>query len=161
VVTLVLRRNEKADEMVKMALHSSISAVKYPPSDLCQVVETFWYKLRQAEWNQCTGNKLHFVKPHLGYYSVSSLNCRDAVVFWTLRIGRTRLSYSCLLCQEDKPLCFSRDCALTVHLLLKCPLYTTVIQKYFSVSSIEELFRTIEACNILACICEIGFYHHI
>jgi len=56
----------------------------------------------------------------------------------------------------------SCGCVLTVvHLLIECPLYTTVRRKYFSVLSMTELLDTIKATNILAFIREIGFYHHI
>ena len=56
---------------------------------------------------------------------------------------------------------FVIDYPLTVvHLLLECPLYTTIRGKYFSVLSMEELFHTIKARNILAFIREVGFYHH-
>ena len=61
-----IRANEQADDAAKMALHSSISAVKYPPSDLYHDVTALCYKLWQADCDQCTGNKLHSVKPHLG-----------------------------------------------------------------------------------------------
>jgi len=69
-----IRGNEQADEVAKMALHSSISAVKYPLSDLYHDVTALCYKLWQADWDQRTGNKLHSVKPHLGYYPLSSLS---------------------------------------------------------------------------------------
>jgi len=86
-----IRGNEQADEVVKMALHSSISAVKYPPIDLYQDVTALCYKLWQADWDQhtCTGNKLHSINPRLGYYSLSSLSHRDAVVLRRLHIGHT------------------------------------------------------------------------
>ena len=92
-----IKGNEQADEVAKMALHSSISAVKYPPSDLYHDVTSLCYKLWQADWDQHTGNKLHSVKPHLGYDPLSSLSRRDAVVLQRLRIGHTRLSHSYLL----------------------------------------------------------------
>ena len=69
-----IKGNEQADEVAKMALHSSISAVKYPPSDLYHDVTSLCYKLWQADWDQHTGNKLHSVKPHLGYYPLRSLS---------------------------------------------------------------------------------------
>jgi len=77
------------DVVAKIALHSSISAVKYLPSDLYYDVIALCYKLWQADWEQHTGNKFHYVKPHLGYYSVSSLSRRDAVVLQRLHIGHT------------------------------------------------------------------------
>jgi len=75
-----IKSNEQADDVVRMALHCSISAVKYPPSDLYHDVTSLCYKLWQADWDQRTGNKLHSVKPHLGYDPVSSLSRGDAVV---------------------------------------------------------------------------------
>jgi len=138
-----------------MALHSSISAVKYPPSDLYHDVRSLCYKLWQADWDQRTGNKLYSVKPHLRYYHLSSLSRRDAVVLQRLRIGHTRLSRLYLLSREDQPLCCSCGCAL------ECPFYTTVRGKYFPVLSMEELFHTIKARNILAFMREIGLCHHI
>ena len=93
------------------------------------------------------------------------LNREDAMdrARWRkLRISHTRLSHSYLLSREDQPLCSSCGCVLTVvHLLIECPLYTTVRRQYFSVSSMAELFDTTKATNILAFIREIGFYHHI
>jgi len=40
-----IRGNEQADELAKMALRSSISAIKYPPSDLYHDVTALCYKL--------------------------------------------------------------------------------------------------------------------
>jgi len=56
----------RVDEVTKMALHSSILAVKYPPGDLYHDVTALCYKLWQADWDQHTGNKLYSVNPHLG-----------------------------------------------------------------------------------------------
>jgi len=66
--------------MNKTALHSSMSAVKYPSSDLYHDVTALCYKLWQADWDQHIGRKLYSVKPHLGYYPLSSLSRRDAIV---------------------------------------------------------------------------------
>jgi len=46
---VVIRGNEQADEVAKMALHSSISAVKYPPCDLYHDVTALCYILWQAD----------------------------------------------------------------------------------------------------------------
>jgi len=56
-----IRGNEQADDVAKMALHSSISAAKYPPIDLYHDMTALCYKLWQADWDQHTGNKLHSV----------------------------------------------------------------------------------------------------
>jgi len=81
-----IKGNEQVDEVAKIALHSSISAVKYPPSDLYHDVTSLCYRLWQADWDQHTGNKLHSVKPHLGYCPLNSLSHRVAVVLRRLRI---------------------------------------------------------------------------
>ena len=52
----------------------------------------------QAEWDGCSANKLHSVKRHFGYSSVTHLSRRDAVIVRRLRIGRhTRVSHKYLV----------------------------------------------------------------
>jgi len=51
----------------------------------------------QAEWDGCSANKLHSVKPHLGYCSVTHLSRRDAAILRRLRIGHTRVTHKYLL----------------------------------------------------------------
>jgi len=49
--------------------------------------------------------------------------------------------------------------ALTVaHVLLECNHYNVVRQRYFNVSSLYELFDTVNAQNILGYIRDIGLY---
>ena len=53
----------------------------------------------------------------------------------------------------------SCDCALTVaHVLLECNHYNVVRQRYFNVSSLHELFHTVNAQDILLFIRDIGLY---
>jgi len=87
-----IRGNEQVDDVAKMALHFSISAVKYPPSHLYHDVTALHHKLWKPDWDQRAGNKLYSLKPHLGYYSVSSLSHRDTVVLRRLHIGHTLLT---------------------------------------------------------------------
>jgi len=91
--------------------------------------------LWQAEWDGCVLNKLHSVRPLLGYINLSSLSRQDAVVLRRLRIGHTRLTHSYLLNGQDH--CSHCDCALTVaHVLLECNHYNVVrqeiLQRFFS-----------------------------
>ena len=95
-------------------------------------------RLWQAEWDRCVSNKLHSVKPLLGYSNLSSLSRQGAVVLRRLRIGHTRLTHSYLLNRQDQPQCSHCDCALTVaHVLLECNHYEMVRQRYFNVSSLH------------------------
>ena len=113
----------------------------------------------QAEWDGCVSNKLHSVKPLLGYSNLSSLSRQDAVVLRRLHIGHTRLTHSYLLNRQDQPECSHCDCALTVaRVLLECNHYNVVRQRYFNVSSLYELFDTVNAQNILGFIRDIGLY---
>jgi len=56
-----------------------------------------------AEWDRCTSNKLHSVKPSLGYCNFTHLNRRDAVILRRLRIGHTHLTHQYLLLREEPP----------------------------------------------------------
>ena len=100
-------------------------------SDLYSDVVNHCQRLWQADWDRCVLNKLHSVKPFLGYSNLSSLSRQDAVVLRRLRIGHTRLTRSYLLNRQDQPECSHCDCALTVaHVLLECNHYNVVRQRY-------------------------------
>jgi len=88
---------ELVDEAAKSALNLSMSAVKCPATDLYSDVANHCQRLWQAEWDGCVSNKLHSVKPLLGYSNLSNLSRQDAVVLRRLRIGHTRLTHSYLL----------------------------------------------------------------
>jgi len=61
--------------------------------------------------------------------------------------------------RQDQPECSHCDCALTVaHVLLECNHYNVVRQRYVNVSSLHELFDTVNAHNILGFIRDIGLY---
>jgi len=154
-----IRDNELADEAAKSALNLSMSAVKCPATDLFSDVANHCQHLWQAEWDGCVSNKLHSVKPLLGYSNLSSLSRQDAVVLRRLRIGHTHLTHSYLLNRQDQPECSHCDCPLTVaHVLLEYNHYNVVRQRYFNVSSLYELFDTVSAQNILSFIRDVGLY---
>ena len=76
--------------------------------------------------------------------ATSVVENRDAVTLRTLRIGHTRFSHSYLLNREDQPRCTYCDCALTVvHILLESPHYSIVRQRYFSVTTLKDLFERV------------------
>jgi len=81
-------------------------------TDLYSDVVNHCQRLWQAEWDGCVSNKLHSVKPLLGYSNLSSLSRQDAVVLRRLRIGHTRLTHSYLLNRQDQPECSRCDCTL-------------------------------------------------
>jgi len=107
-------------------------------------------------------NKLHSVKPTVDYLNLSHLSRRDAVTLRRLRVGHTRFSHSYLLNREDQPRCTFCDCALTVvYMLLECPHYSIVRQRYFSVKTLKDLFETVKTDTILVFIKKIGFYSRV
>jgi len=117
-----IRGNERADIAAKSALISTISAMKCPPTDLYQSLTNHCQRLWQVKWDGCVSNKLHSIKPTLGYVNLSHLSRRDAVTLRRLRIGHSGFSHLYLLNREDQPWCSFCDCPLTVvHMLLECP----------------------------------------
>jgi len=82
-----------------------------------------------------------------------------SLVVSRLHIGHTRLTHSYLLNRQNQPEFSHCACALTVaHVLLECNHYNVVRQRYFNVSSLHELFDTVNAQNILGFIRDIGLY---
>ena len=62
--------------------------------------------------------------------------------------GFTLVILDSLICisREDQPRCTFCDCALTVvHMLLKCPHYSIVRQRYFSVTTLKDVFEILQA----------------
>jgi len=121
-------------------------------------------KLISEKWqkslNNCTGNKLQSIYPTIGVYQhVRSWSRRDAVIIHRLRIGHTRLTHSYLLSGTDQPECLACHCPLTVeHILIECPALTSSRNKYFTASSMKDLFDNVGARNIINFIKQSHFY---
>ena len=145
-----IRGNERADEAAKAAISSTVSAMKCPASDFIPELTKHYREVWQAEWDGCSSNKLHSVKPHLGYCSITHLSRRDAVILRRLRIGHTRVTHKYLLSGDSQPLCDVCKCSLTVkHILLECCSLKNVREKYFTCSSLRELFENVDATTII------------
>jgi len=71
--------NERADEAAKAALRSTVSTMKCPASDFIPELTMHYREMWQAEWDGCSANKLHSVKPHLGYCSITHLSISLAI----------------------------------------------------------------------------------
>jgi len=116
---------------------------------VCSKIVTSVYSV-VANTEFCSANKLHSVKPHLGYCSVIHLSRREAVILRRLRIGHTRVTHKYLLSGDSQPLCDKCQCSLTVkHILLECCSLKHVRENYFTCSSLKELFENVDATTIM------------
>ena len=80
-------------------------------------------------------------------FHTKNLSRRDAVVINRLRIGHTRLTHLHLLTGDDLPTCQFCSLPLTVNhigLLLECTNLNTIPQRFFRVSSLKDLFNSID-----------------
>ena len=107
-----------------------------------------WLCQWQDIWNCCEGNKLRAIYPNVGRIPhCKNLSRRDAVVINRLRIGHTRLTHLHLLTGDDLPTCQFCSLPLTVNhigLLLECTNLNTIPQRFFRVSSLKDLFNSID-----------------
>jgi len=154
-----IRGNERADEAAKAALSSTVSAMKCQASDFIPELTMNYREVWHAEWDGCSANKLHSVKPHFSYCSVTHLSRRDAVILRRLRIGHTRVTHKYLVSGDSQPLCDKCKCSLTVkHILLECCSLKDVREKYLRVARLKNYLRKLMQQQSLT-IKEVKFYH--
>jgi len=74
----------------------------------------------------------------------------DSVLLNRLRIGHSRLTHSYLLSGDDPPTCQSYGIPLTVkHILVECHNLRDTREKYFTVSSVTDLFKSMDNHTII------------
>jgi len=67
-----------------------------------------------------------------------------------------------LLSGEDQPMCTKCDIVLTVkHILLDCPELRDVRLKYFTASSLKDIFESVDNQSIIGFIKDAHFYNQL
>jgi ribonuclease HI len=151
--------NTAADAAAKAALTLPECDSPIPYSDLYPGVNTYINRCWQQSWDTEVYNKLHSIEPHLKPLKLYHLPRRDELLIHRLRIGHTHLTHAYLLKRENPPECTPCQSPLTVeHILLHCIDFNLVRQKYYSVSTLTDLFNSVQPRTILNFIKEIGLY---
>jgi ribonuclease HI len=155
-----IRGNSLADSAAKSALNfQNISTTKVPYTDSKPAIKTYIQQRWQTHWDQQQYNKLHAIKPQLGYQALTQFSRHDAVVLRRCRIGHSHLTHSFLLKGEQPPTCIPCQCPLTVeHILLRCIDTDLIRSTFYQAQTLSELFTSIPAHLIIAFLKAIHLY---
>ena len=84
---------------------------------------------------------------------------KEEVVLTRLRIGHSYATHSYLLKGEEQPMCILCDTPFTVkHVLFYYVDFENARNRYYRVSTLKELFESVEISNIFLYLTAIGLY---
>ena len=117
----------------------------------------------QSVWDTAVHNKLHSIEPILSEWRPPyRMDRKEEVVLTRLRIGHSYATHSYLLKGEGQPMCIPCDTPFTIkHVLLYCVDFENARNRYYRVSSLKELFESVEISNIFLYLKAIGLYQII
>jgi len=92
-----IRGNECADEAAKAALSSTVSTMKCPASDFIPELTMHYREVWQAEWDGCSANKLHSVKPVEDQLAFFTLFLKGAAIDWYDTLMATQKQSVCIV----------------------------------------------------------------
>ena len=155
-----IKGNEKADIAAKSALLLPPSNFKLPYTDFKPVINKYLFNKWQSVWDTAIHNKLHSIKPILSEWRPAyRMDRKEEVVLTRLRIGHSYATHSYLLKGEEQPMCIPCDTPFTIkHVLLYCVDFENARNRYYRVSTLKELFESVEISNIFLYLKEIGLY---
>jgi len=157
-----LAGNVSADAAAKAALNLPESQIPVPYSDFYPLINNHICSSWQQQWNAETNNKLHSIEQDVKGAKTYHLPRRDECIIHRLRIGHTHFTHAFLLRNEDPPECIACQLPLTVeHILLNCVDFMFIRNKYFTCTTLAELFSSVPSRTIVDFIKEIGLYHKI
>ena len=110
-------------------------------------------------WDTAVNNKLHSIKPVLSEWRPAyRMDRKEEVVLTRLRIGHSYATHSYLLKVEEQPMCIPCDAPFSIkHVLLYCVDFENARNRYYRVSTLKELFESVEI-NIFLYLKAIGLY---
>ena len=84
---------------------------------------------------------------------------KEEVVLIRLRIGHSYVTHSYLLKGEEQPMYIPCNASFTIkHILLYCVDFENTRNRYYRVSTLKELFESVEIFNIFLYLKAIGLY---
>ena len=154
--------NEIVDQLAKDTLDQDpLTSVHY--TDMKRLVNSYIQKLVQTKWDVSVhGSDLYRVKPTLGPPKFQHLTRAEEVVITRLRIGHTKATKSHILFRG--PPTGGHHCGQTLtidHMLLECALLQECRDEYYTVDSLNALFKTISETCIVEFLREAGFFYLI
>ena len=158
-------KNERVDQLAKETLDQDVdplASVHY--TDMKPLVSSYIQKLVQTKWDVSVhGRDLYLVKPTLGPpKKFQHLTRLEEVVITQLRIGHTKATKSRILSQGPLTGCHHYGQTLTIdHMLLECALLQECRGEYYTVDSLNALFKTIPETCIVELLREAGFFYLI
>ena len=162
--------NEEADRLAKNGLQErEPTQYKIPYTDFIPKVKNYIKNLWQTRWdykhNEERIIKLHYILPAIKPFYVNNLNRKDEKIIHRLRIGHTRLTHRFLM--EDplqrEPVCnFCYLDDLTVHhILIECQHFAVIRARYYSSTSLKDLFERFSFKHIIEFLKQAGLYNLI
>ena len=156
-----IRGNEMADKAAKEGLSKTAPVhYKIPYTDYMPNIKAYVKNLWQERWNNQVPNKLYEITQVIKQYQPSKLSRKEEVLIHRIRIGHTRLTHSYLMERKPLPRCqFCNADALSVkHIMLECRRFMYARRRFYSVTSMKDLFDKVPVRNIIDFVKDVGLY---